>query len=386
MDDNRIYLDNNATTPLDESVKNAVMEVLNDAPGNAASIHSFGQRAKQRLTAARQSIATALNVKPGEIIFNSGGTEGLNTLIRGICSQHPSGHVITSDLEHAATFGVLKDLAVRGTDVSFLSPGALGAVSSEMIEESIRPETSLITLMGANNETGVVTDIEGIARIAEERGIPFVIDAVGLLGKTRFSIPKGISAMIFCGHKFYAPQGVGFLFVRHGTKFQPLVSGGSQEQGRRPGTENLSGIVGMAQAVNLVTNDIDETVKRVTALRDRLESKLKEELKDVVVNAEDLNRIGNTSNISFLGVDGESLLMNLDLAGIAASHGSACSAGALEPSRVLINMGVPYEHAASAVRFSLSRFTTESAIDQAVKIIVDVVQRMRNMVRSSQKS
>lgn len=367
----QIYLDNNASTAVDPQVLQAVVQDLHESIGNASSIHAYGQAARNKVSAARRVIADFLHVRPQEIIFTSGGTEGVNMLIQGVIDKGRSqgkNHVISSAAEHACVYNTLKHLQERGTEVSFLSPGLWGAVTPQEVKDALRPDTALITLMAVNNETGVKTDIEQIAAIAEEAKVPFVVDAIALLGKEPFSIPKGVSAMIFSGHKIHAPKGVGAVFVRSSLKFTPLLFGGSQEMGRRPGSENVPGIVGLGEAVSLLQPEVH--AQEMARLRDRLEAGLKSKIPGLVINGEG-PRVCNTSNISFMGMDGETLLMQLDRAGVAVSHGSACVSGALEPSRILLNMGLSLERARSAIRFSLSRFTTEDEIDSVIDIITN---------------
>lgn len=360
----RIYLDNNATTFLDPHVAKIVIQSLQSIQGNPSSVHSFGQEAKAALNKARRLIADFLHVKPSEILFNSGGTEGLNTLLYGRAHTH----VITSSVEHASVYTAVKKM---GCDVTFLNPGLFGAVSASDVLDAIKPETSLITLMAVNNETGVKTDISSIAEIAQERKIPFVVDGVALLGKEDFQIHPGISAMAFSGHKIHAPKGVGFIYLKSTFAIDPLL-GGVQEYGKRGGTENLHGIIGLAEAIRLLEKS---STIQIATLRDKLEKVLLA-MEGVHINGEG-PRVCNTSNVSFEGVEGETLLAKLDLAGVAVSHGSACSSGALEPSRILLNMGIPRERAASSIRISLSRFTTESEIDRAGELIVSSVRKLR---------
>ena len=375
---NRIYLDNNASTFLDPKVRKVLHDLLDADTANPSSVHFFGQESRALLTTARRNIAAVLSAKPHEIVFTSGGTEALNLIIRGTFGSNPSGHLITSDLEHAAVYCTAKALEKDGCEVSFLSPGSYGAVTPEMLKEAIRPNTKLISLMAVNNETGVKTDIDAIAAIAEEAGIPFMVDGIALLGKEAFTIPEGVSAMCFSAHKFHGPKGVGMAFVRPSMKLQPHMTGGGHEHQRRSGTENLSGIVAMAEAVKILSEEQNEATDRMRNLRDRLEEGLRENIPDIIVNGEG-PRVVNTTNIAFPGIDGESLLMNLDLEGVAVSHGSACSSGALEPSRVLLNMGIPRSLAGSSLRISLCRFTTEEEIERSIKIISGIVSRLNNI-------
>ena len=371
----RIYLDNNATTFLDPRVWEAMALILQNPLGNPSSIHSFGQEAKALLNKARRSIATYLQVKPSELIFTSGGTESLSTILQGFINQIP-GHVITSSVEHACVYSTAKALEAQGTPVTFLEPGAWGAITPDAVQQSIRPNTTLIALTAVNNETGVKTDIAAIAAIAKEARISFVVDGVCLLGKEQFTIPAGVMAIGFSGHKLHAPTGSGLSFVRSTAVMKPLLIGGEQESGRRGGTENLAAIVGLATAIDLLNSELPAATLHMQKLRDLLEQSLLKHLPGVAVNGLG-PRIGNTTNLSFDGIEGEVLLARLDMEGVAVSHGSACASGALEPSRVLLNMGLPREKAKTALRISLSRFTTEVEILQAIDIICHLVTKLR---------
>lgn len=375
-----IYLDNNSTTPLDPRILNAMIADWQGAFGNPSSIHSFGQEVRNRLTKARRSIASYLQVKPNEIIFTSSGTESSNMVIKGIFEEKPSGHIITSTVEHSCVYSTIRYLERLGCSVTYLSPGLDGAVTAEDVQNAIRSDTRLIALMAVNNETGVKTDFEKIAQIAFEKGIPFFVDGVALLGKEPFYLPKGVSAMSFSAHKLHGPKGIGACYIKSQLKLNPLLLGGGQEYERRGGTENIFGIIGFAEAFHILENELLESSRRMAVLRDRLEKGIQSYLPDVIVNGIG-PRVVNTSNLSFLGVDGESLLMNLDLSGVAVSHGSACSSGAIEPSRILLNMGISPDRAKRAIRFSLSRFTTQEEIDRTIEIVVDLVKKMRSIPR-----
>ncbi len=374
-----VYLDNNATTFLDPEVRKVMIELMNKDLANSSSVHAYGQKAKSILSTARKDIASFFKVKPHEVIFTSGGTEALNMTIRGIFGLEDRGHIITSDVEHPAVFNTVKQLEKKGAEATFLRVGSWGAVTEDAVRAAIRADTKLIVLMAVNNETGIKTDIEAIARMAYEAKIPFIVDGVALLGKESFTIPEGVTAFCFGAHKCHGPKGTGMAILRSTQKLDPMVTGGSQEYFRRAGTENLVGIAGLAKAVTSLRDKFPEVSLRMQSLRDRFENGLKENLADISINGEG-PRVVNTSNISFHGIEGESLLMNLDLEGVAASHGSACSSGSLEPSRILLNMGISRAVAASSVRFSFSRMTTEEEIDYAVEKIVSIVTRLRELV------
>lgn len=371
----KIYLDNNASTAIDPRVLKAVIENLSDNFGNPSSIHSYGQYARQKLTESRQIIARTLGVKANEIVFTSGGTEGANYILRGLLGTRRE-HIVTSSVEHSCVFETVKFLESTGCTATFLSPGKSGAIKPEALKAALQPKTRLIALMAVNNETGAKSDLAAIAAVAKEAGVYLFVDGVALLGKEKFSIPEGVSAMIFSGHKIHAPKGIGFAVIRSKQFLQPLLIGGEQEFGYRAGSENLSGIAGLAEAVRLLNEVLPQAQERMQFLRDYFESELMKRLSGVSINA-DGPRVCNTSNLCFAGVEGEVLLTALDLAGIAASHGSACSSGALEPSRVLMNMGLSRAEAASSLRFSLSRETTLEEIDRCLAVLVDLTTRLR---------
>ena len=368
----RIYLDNNATTPLDPLILETMQTDLLPIPANPSSLHFFGQEARKRLTKSRHTLATYFNVKPHELIFTSGGTESLNMILKGIFPLFPEGHIITTALEHSAVYEVMKLFESRGAKITYLKTGPFGSTRPKDVLSAIQNDTKLIALSAANSETGVKTDFDAIAHIANEKGIFFCVDGVALLGKETFTIPSGVSAMAFSGHKLHAPKGSGLAFIRSPHKLEPLLHGGGQEMGMRCGTENLANITGLTKAIELLREKLPDATTHMAALRDHFETELKKIFPSLQINGEG-PRLPNTSNLSFPNVNGEELLMNLDLKGIAASHGSACSSGAHEPSRVLLNMGYPKARAASALRFSLSRLTTPQEIDRTLAVLKDLL-------------
>lgn len=372
----RIYLDNNAGTLVDPRIISTLVHHLQTISGNPSSVHTYGQEARAIMHKSRCSIAEFLQVKPSEIVFTSSGTEALNMVLRGVMAEQTNGHIITSAAEHSATYATVKYLESKGTKVTYLKPGLWGAVKPEAVQEALRPETRLIALIAVNNETGVKTDIEPIANIAKQAKVPLLVDGIAWLGKEEISIPEGVSAMCFSGYKFHAPKGIGFAYVRNSLKLVPIITGGNQELGRRGGTENLLGILGITEAVQILKNELPQASKRMEQYRNKLEEELMKRLSGVYVNGEG-PRICNTSNLAFEGIEGETLLTKLDLEGIAVSHGSACSSGALEPSRILLNMGIKQELAYSAIRFSLSRLTTEAEIDRTIEVVVRLISRLR---------
>jgi len=373
---NLSYLDNNATTPLDPRVIDILKQELISLPANPSSVHAFGRRARQTLTKARETIASFLKVRPSELVFTSCATESLNTVLRSIfaCKQ---GHLVTSSLEHSSILKTAQYLEKQGVDVTYLSPGAWGATNVEAVHAAFRPSTRLIALSAVNSETGVKTDIAKIASLAKEKNIPFLVDGVALLGKELFTLPEGVSAIAFSGHKLHAPKGIGLTWLHPSFCIEPLLTGGDQENGRRAGTENMLGILGLAKAIDLLNEELPAATLYMETLRNSFEESVKKKVGRVLINGEG-PRICNTSNLSFEGVDGETLLMQLDLAGIAASHGSACASGALELSHVLRNMGLPLERVRSSLRFSFSRMTKQEEVTHAVEILSKIIPRLRH--------
>jgi cysteine desulfurase len=372
-----IYLDNNATTALDAEVFDVMKPLLESQIGNPSSIHRYGQAAKAKLLEAIQTCAHFFQVHTDEIYFTSGATEALNFLLR---SMAKGSHVISSSLEHAA---VIEPLKVSDATVTFLDPfPGKGSIQPDQVREAIRKETALIVLSAANNETGIKTEVSKIADIASHLGIPFLVDGVALLGKEAFQLPLGATAACFSGHKIHGPLGVGIAVVKKKHPTKPLILGGSQQRGFRAGTENLPAIVGFAKALELLREKGAAWHQHMADLQTRFERKILESIPDAMIHGKDEPRICNTSNISFPGTDGETLLITLDLAGIAASHGSACSSGALSPSRILSSMGIAQNLVQSSIRFSFSRFTTIQEIDKSVEIISESVRKLRVLVYS----
>lgn len=370
----RIYLDNNATTALDPRVFKAMLVDLKGPPSNPSSIHWFGQQARQHLLKARQMISSYFGAQSEEIIFTSGGTESINLFLRGLGTK---GHVITTAIEHSCVYRTMKTLESQGLAVTYLPVGLWGAPLPEDCAAAIRSDTRAIALTAANGETGVKIDLKAFADIAHKNNIPLLIDAVAFIGKELFSLHPGITAVAVSGHKFHAPKGIGALFLRSSLKLTPLATGGTQEYKHRAGTENLSGILGLAEAFSILSKEQDAITQHLSDLRLHLEQGLKKEIPDLVINGEG-SRIANTSNLSFPGIEGETLLIQLDLAGIAVSHGSACSSGATEPSRVLLQMGVSQKMACSSVRFSVGRTNTREEIDRAIEVTANLYKKLRS--------
>lgn len=372
----RIYLDYNAATPIDPRVYEAYMVARKEIWGNASSTHREGQTAKALLAQARQRVARRFDVPSSQVVFFSTATEALTTLIRGLIVPQRKGRILTSVAEHAAVWQLCQTLSKEGTDVEFLKVGAHGAVSPDALETALNDHVAGIILMSVNNETGVCTDIHRIAAIAAERKIPFLVDGVAQLGKAAFHMEEGISAACFSAYKMYAPCGVGFAVLNRGVTFKPLIEGGGQEAGRRGGSENVAAIHACSIALEYVLDEMAEASARISTLRDLFEQRIRSSLSGVHINGEG-PRICNCSNLAFDGVDGEGLLIQLDLAGIAASHGAACSSGSMEASRVILEMGYSLQRAQSSLRFSLGTPTTEDEILRAAELIISCVRKQR---------
>ena len=375
-----IYLDHNATTPLHPRVFDAMEPYLKGHYGNPSSLYRPGREAKTAVENARGRIAECLGCSPNEIVFTAGGTEGDNLALRGIArSRKNSGnHIVTSAIEHHAVLHTCKALEEDGYRVTYLPVKEDGPIDPDEVEKSLTPETILISIMLANNETGVINPVEDIAKIATERGVLFHTDAVQALGKIPIQIQSScVDLAAFAGHKIYGPKGSGFLYVKQGIPIAPAITGGSHEHGLRAGTENVAGIVGLAEAVVLASSELEAEAKRLETLRCRLKTGVSERLAGVRANGSSAPRVPNTSNLSFQGVDGESIVIALDLEGICVSTGSACSTGDPEPSHVLTAMGLSAREAQGSIRISLGKDTTEEDIDFAMPTLVGAVERLR---------
>jgi cysteine desulfurase len=367
-------MDANATTPLLPEVLEAMRPFLLEQFGNASSIHQEGQQARSAVEHARGKVARFLGCRPSEIVFTSGGTESDNLAVFG--SVQAGDHIITSAVEHHAVLHAVERLRERGVDVEFLPVDGQGVLAAEDVREALRPNTRLISVMMANNETGVLQPVEEIGRIAGEAGIRFHVDAVQAAGKIPINVDSiGCQLLSISGHKMHGPQGTGVLFVRRGTRLEPLSAGGAHERQRRAGTENVAGIVGLGAAAEYAMRS--GGVERMQGLRDRLETSLLECASGV--NGGETARVPNTTNLWFDSLDGEALVIALDLKGLAVSSGAACSSGANEPSHVLEAMGVARDRARSSLRFSLHRGTSEEEIDRAIELVTSQVARMREL-------
>jgi len=378
----RIYLDHNATTPVDSTVVDTVSNVLRDCYGNASSVHTFGQSAKALLDDARASVAALLGAKPAEIVFTGGGTESDNIAIRGAAGvSSPNGrrHLIASTIEHEAVLNTIKDLTRHGWTATYLPVGASGIVNPSDLETAITDQTALVSVMHANNEIGTLQPITELASIAHAHGALFHTDAVQTAGKYHLSTSElGVDLLSISGHKFNGPKGVGALWVRRGTRLTSSLTGGRQERNRRAGTENVAGIAGLGVAAQVAVDKLPGETSRLRRLRDRLESEIL-----CNVSGSELNgtgqRVSNTTNISFDGIEAEALLIALDLEGIAVSTGSACSSGTLEPSHVLRAMGFSPQRAQSSIRFSLGLGNTEEHVTRVVESLPPIVSKLRQL-------
>lgn len=374
-----IYLDHNATTPLDPAVLEAMLPYLRDEFGNASSVHSAGQRARAAVDEARESVAALISAKPSEIVFTSGGTEADNLAILGAvrASNPPNKHIVTTLIEHHAVLQTCQALEKEGVEVSYIAPNPSGAISPASIARAICPETLLISVMHANNELGTIQPVEEIGRIAREAKILFHVDAVQSASKLPIDVRAiGADLLSLSAHKIYGPKGIGALYIRSGSRIEPVFRG-QHERGLRPGTENVASIVGMGKAAELARQHLAEDAVRIATMRDHFESAICEAVEGIRANGDPLSRVCNTANITVPGASGESLVIALDLQGIACSTGAACSSGAIEPSHVLLAIGLTDEDARSSIRFSLGRTTTQAEIEHAIAAIPGVVARLR---------
>ncbi len=382
-----IYLDHSATTPLDSRVLDAMRPYLESDFCNPSSVYRAGQEARRAVEDAREKVAHLIGARPKEIIFTSGGTEANNTAIKGIAGLHRKGHIITSAIEHPAVLKVVKWLEKHGFDATYIGVGQDGVVDPDSVRQAIRKDTTLITIMHANNEVGTIQPIEEIASIAHEHNIIFHTDAVQTAGKLEIDVDKmGIDLLSLSGHKFYAPKGVGCLYIRKGLKIETFMHGGHQEWGKRAGTENVAGIVGLGRAAEIALAEMQEEHERIRKLRDRLEAGIAERISDVIFNGSRDRRLYSICNVCVKYVEGEAMLLNLDFHGIAASSGSACTSGSLEPSHVLLAMGISPEIAHGSLRFSLGRSNTEEDIEKVIEVLPPVVAKLREMSAFPRKS
>ncbi len=378
---NTIYLDNNATTRVAPEVLDAMLPYLTDLYGNPSSMHTFGGQLHRKIEEAREKVAAMINANPEEIIFTSCGTESDNTAIMSAVESQPRRrHVITTRVEHPAVLNFCQHLGRKGYRVTFVPVNRQGQLDMDNLLKMLDDDTAVVSVMYANNETGVIFPVDALAGILRDRGILFHTDAVQAAGKIPLDVQRvPVDMLTISGHKLHAPKGVGVLYVRKGTRFHPYVIGGHQERGRRSGTENVASIIALGKACELAAHHLDREIVYLSGLRDRLETALLGCCPNVRVNGDTSSRLPNTTNISFEYVEGEAILLRLNEFGICASSGSACTSGSLEPSHVLRAMGVPYTAVHGSVRFSLSRFNTEKEIDRVIEVVPGVIKELRQL-------
>ncbi|MCL4514644.1 MAG: cysteine desulfurase NifS [Firmicutes bacterium] len=378
----RIYLDHAATTPVAPAVLEAMLPYFTEKFGNPSTLYFYGREAKQAIEDAREKVAAIIGARPQEIIFTGGGSESDNYAIKGaaFANEARGKHVITSAVEHHAVFDTCKFLESRGFEVTYLPVDEDGLVSPDEVAKAIRPDTILITIMHANNEVGTIEPIAEIGRIAREKGVYFHTDAVQTAGALPINVDElKVDLLSMSAHKFYGPKGVGVLYVRRGTKLTPLIHGGGQERKRRAGTENVAEIVGLAKALELAQEGMTARNERLIRLRDRLMNGLLEKIPELKLNGHPTRRLPGNVNVSVLYIEGESMLLNLDFKGIAASSGSACTSGSLEPSHVLLAMGMPHEVAHGSLRLTLGNENTEEDVDYILEVLPGIVEKLRAM-------
>lgn len=377
-----IYMDNAATTAVKKEVLDEMLPYFSEYYGNASSIYSLGSKSKVAVEKAREQVAKALGADKKEIFFTAGGSESDNWAIKGVAFKNKAkgNHIITSKIEHHAVLHTCEYLEKNGFEVTYLDVDEYGLISLEDLKNAITDKTILISIMFANNEIGTIQPIKEIGQIARERNIYFHTDAVQAVGSVEIDVNDlNIDLLSLSGHKFYGPKGIGALYIRKGVKLDNLISGGGQERGKRAGTENLASIVGLGKAIELAYENLDENNQRLIAMRDRLIKKVEESIPYTRLNGHRRKRLPGNANFCFRFIEGESLLLSLDMVGVAASSGSACTSGSLDPSHVLLAIGLPHEIAHGSLRLSLGSFNTDEEIDYVVEKLVEIVERLRKM-------
>jgi cysteine desulfurase len=382
MRDDAIYLDYAATTPLDPRVLEAMMPYLTEKFGNPNSIHAFGREARKAVDEAREKIAALLNCRPSELVFTSGGTESDNLALRGVAAAYrqKGNHIVTTAIEHHAVLHTCRALQDEGFEVTYLPVDEHGLVAPEQVAEAVTDRTILVSIMHANNEIGTMEPLADIVRAVKEKRPDVLVhtDAVQTVGHIPVDVEAlGVDLLSFAAHKFYGPKGVGGLFVRRGVKLVPQLTGGGQERNRRSGTENVAGIVGMAKALEIAVAEMPTEIPRLQTLRDELINGVLAQIPDSRLNGHPTQRLPHNANFSFFGVEGEALLLQLDLHGIAASSGSACTSGSLEPSHVLLALGLSREWALGSLRLTLGRFTTRQHLERVLAVLPSIVEKLR---------
>ena len=377
-----IYVDNAATTKVDEEVLKEMIPFFAENYGNPSSIYSLGKTTKKAIDHAREQVANAINAKPGEIYFTGCGSESDNTALKGVAyaNKAKGNHIITSKIEHPAILDTCKALEKQGFEVTYLGVDENGLISLEELEKSITDKTILISIMFANNEIGTIEPIKEIGAIAKKHNVVFHTDAVQAVGNIKIDVDElNIDLLSMSGHKFHGPKGIGALYVRTGVRFDKFMNGGHQERNKRAGTENVAGIVGMGKAIELAYENIDEKIKHEQELREYYFEQITEKIPYIKINGDRVKRLPGNTNVSFRFIEGEGLLLNLDLKGICASSGSACTSGSLDPSHVLLAIGLPHEIAHGSLRVSFSKYNTKEEVDTIVNSLVDIVGRLRDM-------
>lgn len=379
----KVYLDNNATTRMREEVLEAMLPYLKDVYGNASSVHQFGRAPRVAIDKARAEVASLLGAAvPEEIVFTSGGTESDNFAIKGVAHalRHRGSHIITSSIEHSAVLNSCKALEKDGAKITYLPVDSVGLVKTEDVKRALTDKTVLVTIMYANNEVGTIEPVEEIAKACKEKNVYFHTDAVQAVGKVAFDVKTiGADLLSMSGHKIYGPKGVGAIYIKKGTKIDVIMHGGHQEAGKRAGTENVAAIIGLGKAAELARKETAEECRKLKELRDYLYKGITSKISEVRLNGDPDKRLPNTLNVGFKYLEGESIVLNLDLEGIAASTGSACTSGTLEPSHVLTGMGVDAADAQGSIRFSLGRDNTKEDIDYVLMVLPPIIQRLRDM-------
>lgn len=376
------YFDNAATTRTDDEVLKEMLPYFSQSYGNPSSIYKIGRENRKAVEEAREKVAKAINVEPNEIYFTAGGSESDNTAIRGIAYAYKQrgNHIITSKIEHPAVLETCKQLEKEGFEVSYIGVDEKGIVNLEELKNSIKETTTLITIMFANNEIGTIEPIKEIGKIAKENNIIFHTDAVQAVGSVKIDVKEmNIDSLSLSGHKFYGPKGIGALYVKKSVRFQKFVNGGHQEKNKRAGTENVPGIVGLGKAIEVAYSNLEEHNKKIKELRDYYVEEVKKRIPYIKINGDMENRLPGNSNISFRFIEGEGLLLNLDLKGICASSGSACTSGSLDPSHVLLAIGLPHEIAHGSLRITIGKYNTKEEVDYLLNNLEEIVSRLRNM-------
>jgi len=376
-----IYMDNNATTRIADEVVEGMIPYLKTYYGNPSSMHTFGGQVAKPIAKAREKVAALLGANPTEVVFTSCGSESDNMAIKGVLEANPEKrHIITTRVEHPAVLNLCKYLEKKGYEVTYLAVDRSGRLNLDQLRDSIRPDTAIVSVMYANNETGVIFPVEEIGQIVKSHEVVFHVDAVQAAGKIPLNMKNSnIDLLSISGHKLHAPKGVGALYIRRGVRIVPLIIGGHQERNRRGGTENVASIIGLGKAAELALEHIDEENTRVRSLRDKLQNGLLKTVPKIRINGDLEHRLPNTLNVSFEYIEGEAILLMLDQHGICASSGSACTSGSLEPSHVLRAMGVPFTAAHGSIRFSLSRYNTEQEVDYVLSVVPDIVKKLRDL-------